>query len=470
MVEAAHQPLKGSKPPLKRPLFAKPSWAQVNDLGHPTDFFRRSDQSYVNIAAESERKRQRKLARKQREVERESKLAEPAKKRQRFSSESDPDTDSDGSGNNEGITMKYDEKQVDSKSMVSNVKNTGDSQVPSEAKHVQSSLSKAYETAITAKKCEKDKQLSSSIIIELDDEDSVPEAHQDEVVETTAVRRPETLDEDDDFPLSDDEFADIARQAREKARRKRLETEFRNSAPDSLPTELQYGHFSQSTSAQEPSPPPNPPDPVVSILITSEIPNTEPLIVNRKISQRLKDVRLCWCQRQGFSEEMTVTVLLTWRGNRLFDVATCKSLGIGVSSEGNIVLKGQKDIFGEEERQIHMKAMTEENFEEQQRLKRLGQMHENHCEITAQEEEPHQVEKKERQLRIILKAKGYADFKLIVKPTTRVSRIVSAFKLDKQLEHNREVFLSFDGERLAPENQVKATELDDMDYIDVYIK
>lgn len=42
--------------------------------------------------------------------------------------------------------------------------------------------------------------------------------------------------------------------------------------------------------------------------------------------------------------------------------------------------------------------------------------------------------------------------------------------MEKQLGNDREVFLSFDGERLAPENEVQSTALDDMDYIDVYIK
>ena len=51
-----------------------------------------------------------------------------------------------------------------------------------------------------------------------------------------------------------------------------------------------------------------------------------------------------------------------------------------------------------------------------------------------------------------------------------MSRIVNAFKLDKKINSERSVFLSFDGDRLAPECQVGETELNDMDYIDVYIR
>ncbi|KAL8693337.1 MAG: hypothetical protein Q9218_001816 [Villophora microphyllina] len=473
MAEAAHQASNGAKPPLKRPLFAKPSWAQNNDLSNPTDFFRKSDQSYVNIAAEAERKRQRIVARKQRGEAREAKRAEPVKKRQRFSSDSDSDADSNASENDESSLLEPNEQHVGPKESLPKLENETESRTSNKLKFVLNSLSKTYETAITARKDEKDKQPSSSNIIELDDEDSAPEAEQDAVVKFTAVKRPEPL-YDDDFPPSDDEFAELARQAREKARRKRLQTDILSPASDSQPSGLHDDHNSRFESTYEPTPPPEPPDPVVSILITSDIPDTEPLIVNRKISQRLKDVRLCWCRRQGFSEERTATVILTWRDNRMFDVATCKSLGIGVDCNGDIVMKGHKDVFGEEERQIHMKAMTEEMLGEQQRLKRLGNTEEDHRATVAQEEQPPQAEKKERQLRIILKAKGYTDFKLIVKPypiqNTRISRIVNAFKLDKQLDNGREVFLSFDGERLAPETQVEETELDDMDYIDVYIK
>lgn len=45
-----------------------------------------------------------------------------------------------------------------------------------------------------------------------------------------------------------------------------------------------------------------------------------------------------------------------------------------------------------------------------------------------------------------------------------------AFRTDKKISEDREVFLSFDGERLKPQSKVEETDLDDMDYIDVYVK
>lgn len=35
---------------------------------------------------------------------------------------------------------------------------------------------------------------------------------------------------------------------------------------------------------------------------------------------------------------------------------------------------------------------------------------------------------------------------------------------------SREVFLSFDGDRLEPQTRIEETELSDMDFIDVYVK
>ncbi|KAL8706439.1 MAG: hypothetical protein Q9201_000494 [Fulgogasparrea decipioides] len=491
MAESVHQPPAGAKPPLKRQLFAKPTWAQNDHLGNSTDFFRRSNQSYLNIAAEEERKRQRKLARKQREQARHTNDPEPSGKRRRTSSDSDSDNESDCSGSDGGARSEPQKHNYGTQTAKANPDHEKRFQTPSELKPLSNTLSKTYENAITATKSETNEEPPSSNIIELDDEDSAPEADQDDLVEVTAVKCPEPPEEDDEFAHSDDEFAELARQAREKARRKRLEADILNPSPDLRPSVPQDDHHTRTQIIHEPTPPPAPPDPIVSILITSSIADTEPLIVNRKVSQRLKDVRLCWCQRQGFTEEFTTTVFLTWRGNRLFDVSTCRSLGIGVDSNGNIVTKGQKDVLGEEERQVHMVAMTEEILEEFQKSKRLVAREPDRRETGMPEQQPPTEEKKELQLRIILKAKGYTDFKLIVKPvstvfgslkptvtelltepskTTNISRIVNAFKLDKNIDDGQEVFLSFDGNRLAPESQVSETELDDMDYIDVYIK
>lgn len=430
-------------PPRKWPLFTKPSWVTEDKSANATDFFRRSNQSYVNIAAEAERKRQRKLARKEQERARAESHKEPAKKRRRISGDSDSENDSDhSSSDDEADLTKRDLKRRSPPLAKTDVEKEEQSQIPAQPKGSPISLSKRYETEFAAKK-----PLPSNII-DLEDENNSPKEDQDEDVEVTAVKRAEPpLEDDDDFPPSDDEFAELARSAREKARRKRLEADVFSSNCDLPSSGRPDNAFGGPVAAQEQTPPPAAPDPVVSILITSRIANTNPLIVNRKVSQRLKDVRMTWCQRQGFSPDFTAAVFMTWRGKRLFDVTTCRSLGIGVDFNGNIVMKGQKDILGEEERQIHMEAMTEEILEETKRQKQREADGDGPGEVEAQEDQPAAPDQKEPQVRIILKAKGYSDFKLIVKPVSsqvrlsgHCSEITDRFSLDNKGVQDRQCF------------------------------
>ncbi|KAL9595089.1 MAG: hypothetical protein Q9219_006663 [cf. Caloplaca sp. 3 TL-2023] len=467
MAEASvHPAAEEHKPRLKRPLFTKPTWAQEDKSTNSTDFFRRSNPYHVNVALEAERKRQTRLTEKNLKSATDE---EPNQKRRRTSSDSDSDS-GDRSNSSGGKTVEASERKCGQSSSRSKVQEKEVSASPPQIKSLPKSLLKQYEAQLASKKDRSNLRSLPPDIVDLEGEDNLSGMEQDEIVEVTAVKRSKPPPEDDELAPSDDEFAELARKPREKARRKRLETKILNPIPEVQTSCIQGYQVDPVKATPSCTPPPAAPDPVVSILVTSRISKTNPLIVNRQVSQRLKDVRLAWCQRQGFAPDLATAIFLTWRGRRLFDVTTCRSLGIGVDSEGNIVTKGQKDILGEEERQIHMEAMTEEILDEYQKMRCGGTESGNHDDTEAHQAVPPSAETKEAQVRIILKAKGYSDFKLIVKPTTRISRIVNAFKCDKRIDNDREVFCSFDGERLAPESQVGETELDDMDYVDVYVK
>ncbi|KAL8723642.1 MAG: hypothetical protein Q9225_000085 [Loekoesia sp. 1 TL-2023] len=447
MAEAsANQASTATKTRLKRPLFTKPAWAQEDKSSSSTDFFRRSNQNYAHITAQAERKRQRRLARKQRERAGEDTHLERAEKRQRISSDSDLDEDSDHSSSDDLTVLERKQKEIGLPAAKPKVEKQKRSLSPSKFNSSPKSLGNKYGTELVAEEQTTSRKLLPSNIIDLGDEDDPLEAKEDETVVVTSVKRSEPPPEDDDFPPSDDEFAELTRKAREKAR-KRLEADVLSPTPDPSTSRTQDSQINGAKPVHEPTPAPAAPDPAVAILITSRITNTIPLIVNRRVSQRLKDVRITWCQRQGFTPETTATVFLTWRGNRLFDVTTCKSLGIGVDFDGNIVMKGQKDILGEEERQIHMEAMTEEIFEEYQKMKRREAEGVSHQETDTERGEPPAVEKKEPQVRIILKAKGYDDFKLIVKPVRKQiflhadeNGVPDRFHLDNQNIEDRQCF------------------------------
>lgn len=402
--------LPAPKPPSKRFVFNQPSWSNPQQIGTADNFFNRSNQAYLDIAAEAERKRKEREARKQTlQTRGDAELREA--KRRRVSDDSE---DGDNSlSNEEKCRPAKQTPGLDSEKLDNDTLNSENSESSPK------SLSKRYEDAIVARKVDT-KSHHPSEVIDLEDEE---EDESDDII-ITKVKVPIPPDEDD-FPVSDDEYAELARKAREKARRKRLEEEDLASAtPDPPISTVENGGLQRSQSYHEPTPPPPTAEPLVQILITSRIPNTEPLIVCRKVSQRLKDVRLAWCQRQNFNPDFAPKVFMTWKGKRLFDVTTCKSLGIIGDPNGEI-LKGGDDKPGSEQAQVHMEAMTSELFEDYQKAKRRGIDEGDLDEVAARESTP-VVQKPEVQVKIILKAKGFEDFKLIVKPVS--SPAISPFR------------------------------------------
>lgn len=409
------------KPLPKRFIFNQPSWSNPQQIGTADDFFHRSNQTYVDVAAESERKRKGREVRKQRLQTRGDATEGRVVKRRRVS---DYSSDEDDSSNSEKTDQLNSQKQdVD---LIVTKTNHVVSPNPKKLKSSPKSLTKRYEDTITVGKVDQ-KPHHPLDIIDLEELEEKPTSEQDgekesdDDMEVTHVKVPKPPDEDD-FPVSDDEFAELARKARENARRKRLEEDLALATSDPPPSSVEDGCLQRSHSYHQPTPPPPTPDSVVQILITSRIDNTEPLIVCRGLSQRLKDVRLAWCQRQGFKPEFIPMVFLTWKGKRLFDVTTCKSLGIAVGSNGEI-LKSQRDVTGEEETQVHMEAMTVELFEDYQKAKRRHMDEEDEDEVAAGEISL-VAQKPEVQVKIILKAKGFEDFKLIVKPVSFVIQLI----------------------------------------------
>jgi len=144
--------------------------------------------------------------------------------------------------------------------------------------------------------------------------------------------------------------------------------------------------------------------PCVSILVTSDIPKTNPLICKRRVGQTLKEVRLAWCQRQGFNEDLTSDIFLTWKGNKIFDVNTCNGMGISPDEEGNF----EESTEGVKDKHLHFEAMTAEIFAERERSRE--------AQYNGIEEEPEETP--EESIGIILKSKGYDNFPAKVKPVS----------------------------------------------------
>ncbi|KAL6716312.1 hypothetical protein ACLMJK_005878 [Lecanora helva] len=468
----------------KKSLFNRPSWSRPKALIDGTDLFHRSNQKYVDHATEQVLQRKRKLARKERErARRNDGCEERAEKRQRVSAAEDDDDDDNSAsdGGSQDSTSDKEQEQHDSDTKSTNeAPSIGKLQTQ---KHSPQSLLKRYERAVAAKHANRNPHVSD--VVDLEDEEYIPEASNegaDLEILSTKLAKPPLKDHE---IVSDEEFPELARQAREKACRAQLGEEVASATPDPLP-DLKEDFYDESQNPHLLTPPPpiSPPsDPILQIFITSSLPNSVPLIVNRKLSQRLKDVRLAWIERQRFPSNMVDKVFLTWRGKRLFDVTSCRSLGISSGANGRIMAKGN-DIIDHEGR-IHMEAMTIELLEANKHVKsnESAQGNDNENEepiLTGQEEE------EEAQIKIICKAKGFPDFKLIVRPvgclgnlkpdianlqqSTMISKICRAFRSQNQLGSEKEVYLMFDGDKLSHHSKLADTELSDMDTIDVIVK
>jgi len=405
---SSHSP-SGSVP-LKRQLFNKPSWSKPQALTHGNDLFHRSNHTYVDLAAEAERQRKRKLARKERERARQAEIEERAEKIQRVSqSEDDEDDDS---ASDESSHKSQDEKASTSfepRKSQTDIRATS----PAKPENSPKSLLKRYEATVAANKIDLDQKQKppASHVINLEDEDEegpIEILEDSGTARATAAKRSVPL-VDENERMSDDEFPELARQAREKARRKRLEEDMASAIPDP-PSISQKDHQQRPQSTHQPTPPSPPADPVLDILITSTIPNTEPLIVKRKLSQRLKDVKLAWAERQHFSQDFTDSVFLIWRGKRIFDHTTCRSLGYKSSSNGRIM--ASRDSMMDDEGRVHMEVMTRDMFEAYKKAKVNDVLD---TKKDRSQEPVIEEQKQEAQIKIICKAKGFSDFKLIVK-------------------------------------------------------
>ncbi|KKK18659.1 hypothetical protein ARAM_006596 [Aspergillus rambellii] len=206
---------------------------------------------------------------------------------------------------------------------------------------------------------------------------------------------------------------------------------------------------------------------VVQILITSSIKNTKPLIVHRKMAQSLKRVRLAWCNRQNLPKDLHSSIFLTWKGRRLFDVTTCRSLGIDAQSVISQDLAAPSELGGNLDNiQIHMEAVTEEhlitNFQSQEFRTTPGSSPTTFtCPQTT--ETSHLVQ-------IIMKCPGFDDLTLSISLNQQVFEAVTVFRDANNICEEVQVYFSFDGDRLDPQSCFSDYEIADGDLIDVIIK
>lgn len=399
-----------TQPAPKRSLFNRPAWAkpQVTESQNADeDVFSRSNRSYSKIIAEQERKKRENAEKKRVKLDRKSSGRTAVKQES-----SEGGTAKKRRITGEEVVSMLGELSPTPPAEQSASRDQSESRQPSESSRLRSLRSSGpqeFDDVRLSKN--RTKPLDA---VELGDSDG------DEEEQPATIAPKEDADDE-----SDDEFAELARQARE--RRKLQALQRGRTATPNLTTESARPGSGQAEVSGGGLPTPPPPDPTIQILVTSRIPKANPLIVQRKLSQRLLEIRTVWCQKQGFTAEQTAEVFFIYRMRRLYDVTTCKSLGLDVDADGNVVLKGSEDKDGVEK--INLEAVTEEIFqqlkdgrEREERAKINPQLAEEmaaaESAATAASDVQRHATQEASMLRLLLKAKGREDFKLKVKPVS----------------------------------------------------
>ena len=220
-----------------------------------------------------------------------------------------------------------------------------------------------------------------------------------------------------------------------------------------------------------------PPDAQVQLLVTSEMENTNPLIVKVRTSQTLARPRQAWCQRQGFDETLTQDVFLTWRDHRVYDSTTVARLGVSVDPMGFVTVQGDNTVYTEDDvPKIHLQAWTADLYSQYQREKAAEQKQYLKS-VSAPTEFPEDVREEEgkgkeggeKKIALVLRAKGLPDWKVKANTHTTFEHLARAYRKAMGVEEGRAVSLFFDGERLRPMDRVGDSEVEELDTVEVHL-
>ncbi|KAF2474512.1 uncharacterized protein BDR25DRAFT_331964 [Lindgomyces ingoldianus] len=217
-------------------------------------------------------------------------------------------------------------------------------------------------------------------------------------------------------------------------------------------------------------------NPIVQLLITSVIPETKPLLINIRISSKVERPRVAFCQAYGISGDRASDIFLTWKRKRLFDSTKIARLGVSVDPMGLVSVEGDSTISdGEAEVvKIHLEAWTDELFKEMQEEEAKEAASRRRIiapsPVDYEAQIPEETQPRVKKTRLILKAKGLADFKISVNPDTTFEHLTSAYKEALKIPVGQNVTLMFDGERLPVFDTIVDAEIEDMDTIEVHLK
>jgi hypothetical protein len=486
-------------PKPKRSLFQKSAWAAPVEDAKPVELFSRAKELFPEVVRENER-RLRKLERRRSSASIEA--AEGSKKR-RISDDPDESEDQEqdkdetnkavdlgGSSDDEEVVAEYLKQHSAAPSTPRSRRKKSISRTP-----IKKSPRNAVKTS-PHKRSSKSREEAAAPVISLSDDEDEDAALNKELDDALAPIPLDSDREDDDLTIlkelkaestapaevhnSEDHYAEFVARAREKAMQKKLQIQNALAAARTRSTASPAsdgGLLRSPELTRGPKPPSPAQDPVVQILVDSAMEGTKPLILKRLLSQRLKDVRIAWCDHQStdgkpMDEALKSQIFLTWRGKKVFDVTSCQSMGLKLNAAGKIVMPGDgSDTNG----RIYLQAWTDDAFEAYKKQKAEERKRNERHLMTAEERENEveevqpvtQVEK----YKIVLKSKDFKELKLRVPPGEKIFRLLHIFRTQHNITDQRTITFHLDGDQLDPEIPIEEwdIDIDDITTIDVHV-
>lgn len=264
--------------------------------------------------------------------------------------------------------------------------------------------------------------------------------------------QPVSLDSDDDD--EDDEFGEYVRKAQEQRARDRA----------------MLGQGEDRSKGRE----------TVDILVTSFVPNAKPCCVKFLFDKPLRVVRNSWAalQRQNgvqLGVQHDDDVVLTWRRQKVYTVSTLLNLGIQPQGDGRIRVdegRGGEGLASNRTR-VHLEAWTPDLFREMELREELRRKREAGEASGSDDDDAAAggpLPAPEVKIRVTLKARGFDDVKLTVRPETTVETLVTGFRSQRRIGSDRAVAVVFEGERLDEHVTMEEADIADLDLIDVHVR
>ncbi|KAL6858383.1 ubiquitin-2 like Rad60 SUMO-like domain-containing protein [Trichoderma novae-zelandiae] len=215
-------------------------------------------------------------------------------------------------------------------------------------------------------------------------------------------------------------------------------------------------------------------DAAAEIMVQSNIPGTKTVCIRYQFNRPLRLIRDSWIAlqtRKGVQLPITSdnNIVLTWQQKRVYTYSTLLSLGIRPQGDGKIIAdEYSKGGLLDGRTKVALEAWTDEGFrqwelEEATRLKReAGELPE--------EEPTREQEEKRAKLRVKLVARDMEVVKLSVLQETTVETLIIGFRTQRGIGSDKDVGIWFDGERLEEHQTMEDAGIDEMDTLEVHIK